>query len=304
MMKKNGIRLTIGDLVMKKTHFFTAFCGLLAALSFVSCNNETDSGDDTEKEVVVDTTAEKIALYNKLVGTSWKDKDTKDAFENYRTLSFSDTAVTINGTVYPLNLKSDLYYYSEIENAAQATGISAEDADHALPLYIYVTGRYIGCDNYTFDTPARNYLGLWITDSSSYTGLDYTSYKQVTSSSDSSSSGSGSGSGSSTSTTSSVNGTYTYTATGTAQSGSLTLKDGTWSYSGDKTALSVKSGSYTVSGSKITVSWSSNGYDSTETFTISNSGSQSTWTSENESVSVFFVTIFTNSSKTLTFTKS
>ena len=186
MMKKNGIRLTIGDLVMKKTHFFTAFCGLLAALSFVSCNNETDSGDDTEKEVVVDTTAEKIALYNKLVGTSWEDEGTKDAFENYRKVSFYANSVKFNNTTYALDLQNDLFFKGEDADATKVWGSDAE-------LVLRIGGKYFGIGGAPFTK--YNWMVIYIYDNA-------TTYKQVTSSSDSGSSGSGSGSGSSTSTTS------------------------------------------------------------------------------------------------------
>ena len=262
---------------MKKT-ILTLSTVLCAGLLFISCQNETTSGNNE------DTTAEKIETYKKaLLGTSWVEtSDTIEGFDGYETLAFKESSVVLGGTEYPIDVTKDLYYYNEIPDAANTVMVENE-------FYILVNNVYLGFECWIWEN--LDYLGLRLPNKR------FNDYKLVSSSGSSTSDGT-------TTDASSVNGTYSYKASGTAQSGALTLKDGTWSYSGSKTALSVKSGTYTVSGSKITVNWSTQGYDNTETFTISNSGSQSTWTSEEDQVSLFFTTIFTNSSTTLTFTKS
>lgn len=134
-------------------------------------------------------------------------------------------------------------------------------------------------------------------------------YRSVTISRTSYKNGGGSGSGSGSSTDfSTVKGTYKFTSSGgTEATGTLTLSnDGNWSYSGSKTEAACKSGSYTVSGSNITLNYvlKVGGSDiaSSDTFTISNSGSSSTWTF-NGIKSPLFGSLFGITGKTITFTK-
>ena len=280
---------------MKKT--LMVFAALMTAFLMISCQNETTSENNTEEKK--DTTAEKVAIYNNLVGTSWenefKGKDNIYGKAFVQTVSFSDDAITINEEKYSINKYTDLFFYSDFStDDIEKFNIRKGESTHFIVclngVYYTFSDELFAIGNY------REEVEVMYPSSSYSNGWMRVFLKLVSSSDDSA--------GDSSVVASSVNGTYSYTATGTAQSGSLTLKDGTWSYSGDKTALSVKSGTYTVSGSKITVYWSTQGYDNTETFTISNSGSESTWTSENDSVSLFFTTIFTTAATTLTFTKS
>lgn len=88
--------------------------------------------------------------------------------------------------------------------------------------------------------------------------------------------------------TSSFTGTYAFnTASGIEKNGSVTLKDGEWSYTGEKTDVAASSGTYTVDGSKITVKWTGAGYDTEETLTVSTSGGSSKWTSDGNVSSLF-----------------
>lgn len=94
-------------------------------------------------------------------------------------------------------------------------------------------------------------------------------------------------------TTSELDGIYTFNYVTASQSkGSFTLKDGEWSYTGEKPHVAASSGTYSVDGSKITVKWTGAGYDTEETLTVSTSGSSSTWTSEESGGSDFFSMLF------------
>lgn len=104
---------------------------------------------------------------------------------------------------------------------------------------------------------------------------------------------------------STITGTYSFTnATPPQMNGSITLSNGNWSYSGDKSSPAASNGTYTASGNKITVKWNASGYEVSETFTITESGSNSTWESENSGVSTFFSMLFGVTGLEMTFTKS
>lgn len=104
----------------------------------------------------------------------------------------------------------------------------------------------------------------------------------------------------------SLTGTYSYMgASGYEKSGALTLtSDGTWSYSGEKSNIAASSGTYTVSGSKVTFFWNTNGYDVSESFTVTNSGSSSEWRSDSNGTSTFLSMVFNVMSLSITLGKS
>ena len=103
----------------------------------------------------------------------------------------------------------------------------------------------------------------------------------------------------------SVAGKYTFAnATPPQMNGSISLSDGKWSYSGEKSSPAASSGTYTVSKNKITVKWNASGNEVSETFTITESGSESTWKSDNSGVSTFFSMLFGVMNLEMTFTKS
>lgn len=89
--------------------------------------------------------------------------------------------------------------------------------------------------------------------------------------------------------TSGVNGTYSFNnATGSQTNGTITLSDGSFTYSGGR-SLAPSNGTYTVSGSDITFSWTANGYSVSTTVTVSKDGSSVTLSS---SEVLFFSTFF------------
>ena len=100
-------------------------------------------------------------------------------------------------------------------------------------------------------------------------------------------------------------GTYSFTnATPPQMNGSITLSNGNWSYSGEKSSPAASNGTYTVSKNEITVNWNASGYEVSETFTITESGSNSTWKSKNTVTSTFFSMLFGVTSLEMNFTKS
>lgn len=268
---------------------------LFAAASFVSCANDSGSGDDNENKNVneKDTTADKKALYAKISGTSWKAIEERDGIivtdATHKTLSFSDTSVVIDGSSYNLDLSKDLYFSDEISGIRIGGGCA---------LYIHLNNTYYGLDGYPFDENNKELCFQYTVDYNT-TGGTSDLFTLVSS---------GTGFGDSDS-TSSVNGKYSYEATGSAISGAFTLSDGSWSYSGSKTNISTDSGTYTVSDGKVTVKWTvtagGSEMENTETFTITdNEDGTFTWKSENDSVSLWFNLLFNVSGLELTFTKS
>lgn len=87
-----------------------------------------------------------------------------------------------------------------------------------------------------------------------------------------------------------LDGTYSYSDS--KYNGSISLSNGSWSYEGSKNNAAATSGSYSVNGSSITFNWNANGMDMSETFTITNSGSSSTWVSSETQISNFFMMLF------------
>ena len=87
-----------------------------------------------------------------------------------------------------------------------------------------------------------------------------------------------------------LDGTYSYSDS--KYNGSISLSNGSWSYEGSKNNAAATSGSYSVNGSSITFNWNANGMDMSETFTITNSGSSSTWVSSETQISNLFMMLF------------
>lgn len=87
-----------------------------------------------------------------------------------------------------------------------------------------------------------------------------------------------------------LDGTYSYSDS--KYNGSISLSNGSWSYEGSKNNAAATSGSYSVNGSSITFNWNANGMDMAETFTITNSGSSSSWVSSETQISNFFMMLF------------
>lgn len=81
-----------------------------------------------------------------------------------------------------------------------------------------------------------------------------------------------------------LDGTYSYSDS--KYNGSISLSNGSWSYEGSKNNAAA------TSGSSITFNWNANGMDMSETFTITNSGSSSTWVSSETQISNFFMMLF------------
>lgn len=102
--------------------------------------------------------------------------------------------------------------------------------------------------------------------------------------------GNGSGNGDNEGEATELDGTYSYSDS--KYNGSISLSNGSWSYEGSKNNAAATSGSYSVNGSSITFNWNANGMDMSETFTITNSGSSSSWVSSETQISNFFMMLF------------
>ena len=86
---------------------------------------------------------------------------------------------------------------------------------------------------------------------------------------------------------------------------SIVMNDnGTWTFDTSKPGSAVSGGTYTVSGSNITMKYCARGTDFEETFTVTNSGSQSTWKTSQNGASTLFSTLFMEVGTEYTFIKS
>ena len=157
---------------------------------------------------------------------------------------------------------------------------------------------YIG-DNFFYIEDA-NSDEIWFYD---YNGGIGSSYYRVKSASGS---GEGEGAGSESGNVSAdLKGTYSYKPSGANQyNASITLNDnGTWTYSTEKSYSTISGGTYTVSGSKVTLKLTTP-YTMEETFTVTNSGTSSTWKSGETGSSTLFPVLFGVAGTEITFTKS
>lgn len=280
---------------MKK--MFLMAMGLLSLFGFAACNMDggDDGGENSGTGFSAENIAQKKALYARIVGTSWvnvyTEEDNKEQYIGIIKISFAEDSITIDDTQISLNQNKDFYFYDEL--------LTEPEIDDDALLYIKINNKILGLMGYRINEKySYNDEELCIFQTyklseqkkNANESYDYDFFKLVSSS------------GGSENTTSELNGTYAFnTASGLQVNGSIGLSDGTWSYKGNKSNVAASSGTYTVNGSKITMKWIADGNEPTETFTVSTSGSSSTWTSEETGVSTLFTMLFGVTSTKMTF---
>lgn len=250
----------------------------------VSCQNPVNTGnnssdDDAEKKAEI--LRKKIEVYNKWVGTTWELDEGEDDYAGIKTIVFADDSVTLGNYQYSLNKNTDLFFNEELPEAIRHFSI--------FELVLKIGGDYYGIMKLSYTDEK-----MWFVKGDNHS-LQY-SLK-------SSAGGSGTG-GSGSGNNADVNGTYKFTnATGSQNNGNITLDNGNWTYTGDRTR-NPNSGTYTTSGNEITLKWVASGYDVTETFTLTDNGDSVTWKSKNDYVSSLFSSLFgVANTLELTFTK-
>lgn len=250
----------------------------------VSCQNPVNTGnnssdDDAEKKAEI--LRKKIEIYEHYVGTTWElVKGEYEEYTDINTIVFADDSVTLGNYQYSLNKNTDLFLYDELPEGLRFRSII---------LTLKIGGNYYG-----------------IGESYSNTKMDFKIFSTgytVEYNLKSSTGGAGTG-GSGSGNNADVNGTYKFTnATGSQNNGNITLDNGNWTYTGDRTR-NPNSGTYTTSGNEITLKWVASGYDVIETFTLTDNGDSVTWKSKNDYVSSLFSSLFgVANTLELTFTK-
>lgn len=271
----------------------------LCVLAFASC--QQPNTNDPAEETGITYTEEELAYlkkqYSYLIGTSWEHEAEYDVY-NVSNIIFAEDSVKLDNVQYSINLDTDLYY---IKDAPDEIMNSGNWYYGVFTIRLNGTFYCIGADAENLnDNGSINGTGLkHIKESkemsvySVYTDGEVHSDRMKLISSGGSSSGS----------ESVVAGSYSFTgATGSQANGKITLSDGTWSYSGSKLNPAASSGTYTVDGSKITMKWTLSGIETSETFTVTTSGSSSTWKSDNAYTSTFFSGMFGVTDLEMTFT--
>lgn len=252
----------------------------------VSCQNPVNTGnnssDDDEAEKKAEILRKKIEVYNKWVGTTWELVEGEEEYTDINTIVFADDSVTLGNYQYSLNKNTDLFFNDELPEANRHF--------YSSEIVIKVGGNYYGIRKLLNNDKKMHFKNGIINHTCEY-------YLK------SSTSGSGTG-GSGSENNADVNGTYKFTnATGSQNNGNITLDNGNWTYTGDRTR-NPNSGTYTTSGNEITLKWVASGYDVTETFTLTDNGDSVTWKSKNDYVSSLFSSLFgVANTLELTFTK-
>lgn len=275
-----------------KIYFLLSLC----VLAFASC--QQPNTNDPAEETCITYTEEELAYlkkqYSYLIGTSWKHRAEYEVY-NISNIIFAKDSVTLNNFQYSINLDTDLYYIKDAPDEILSScnwynGVFIIKVNETF----YGIGGYAG--NEDCNRPGLEYIkdDKKLSVYSVYKdGEDHPDRMELVSSSGGSSSGS----------ESAVAGSYSFTgATGSQANGKITLSDGTWSYSGSKLNPAASSGTYTVDGSKITMKWTLSGIETSETFTVTTSGSSSTWKSDNVYTSTFFSGMFGVTDLEMTFT--
>lgn len=233
---------------------------------------------------------EAIAEYEKIPGmtfeqtTAWYGgSDEAHYNEDFpMEIKFADDSITVDGTTYAFSKTKDISWDKWHDHIAISVG-----------------GKRFAVDLYTYTSYGELVYKLTLSDPDAdehNCAFYYPAKEEVPSGGDDDDDEQPA---------SSVNGTYTFnTAVAPQMNGAITLTNGTWTYSGDKSSPAASSGTYTVAGGKVTVKWTASGYETSETFTVSTSGSTSTWESDNAYTSTFLSMLFGVSATELTFVKS
>lgn len=257
---------------------------------FASCTqpaSSSSSDDDNSYNYSPAQIAELKGYYSKLIGTCWENEELNNSLyvkpKNILTVAFASDSVTINNVRYTINQNTDLCFNDKVTDEVLKNCSSPV-------FFIKINNNFYGFSKYLFNDNTYDDSNL---DVESLFNGSYCYETLIPSST-----GSGGGSGNN----NTISGSYSFNnATGSQSNGTITLSDGNWSYSGSKSNPAASSGTYTVNGSKITVSWTASGYNNSETFTVTTSGSSSTWKSENTGVSLLFSMLFGTTSLEMTF---
>lgn len=278
---------------MKKCLF--ALLGLLSLFGFIACNMN-DAENETEIGFSAENIAQKKEKYVQVLNTTWETTRTGNDI-SIKTISFGEDSITIDGIKHNINQNKDFYFYDELDDYSKES-VGSKYADY---LYIKIGNKCLQIQERDASYYCYEYETLWIRQnykiSKNATSLNHSysisQYKLV---SDNNNSGN---------TSSTYTGSYSFNnSTGSQQNGTITLKDGNWSYSGDKSNPAVSSGTYSVNGSKVTLNWTAASNNISETFTISTSDNSSTWTSEYSGTSLLFSMLFGVVNTEMTFTYS
>ena len=235
--------------------------------------NEEDVLTEEEKAQIEqqERLQKKLEAYTRNLGT-WEIKGKPNPKQNQSAkVELAMNYIALDDVVYSFNPMTDLYLEDELPVEWQ------NEWGWGFDFLFRVNGMYIGFVDYIYNKGYNfvfisfpYYFGSDYTDDSTLWGNDFAAMSFVRIS----------GGGNSASGSTAVNGDYQFTNASNYQAnGVITLKDGTWSYNGDKYNAAATEGTYTVSGNTITFSWTANGYEVSETITVSTSGTSSTWTS-------------------------
>ena len=257
---------------MKKIKILCA--ALLTIGLFTACRGASGGDNNPREEPEIRQSDEKaIAIYKKFIGTTWT-KFHKNSTNYPETVIFLADSIIFDNESYYVNQNTD-FSFNNNENRQ----IIFNNGNVKFRIYYFT-------DTFPLEI---DYSGINIADmlDPDWNGSIYDGEYYQLSSNNSQQGGNNNGENET-----SVEGNYSFTASsGTEMSGSLTLSNGEWSYSGSNKPAAT-SGTYTVNGSKITVNWTANGLSLNETFTVTKNGNSVTWKSENEYTSTFLTMLF------------
>ena len=280
------------------------FAALIAgSVMFASCSpdsSDNNKDDKTYEEKLAEEKAKKEkeeeaaakaalpGLYEKVIG-SWEPEYPYNFSGTWRSVAFNSDSVVLNGETFSIRVPYDLLTVREF-NAISGKNHDVRDGGFAVKT----------SSNFIFIEPYTDSIFIYY-----YTAApEYVSHDSYVKSASGSGEGEGAGSGSG-NVSADLKGTYSYKPSGANQyNASITLNDnGTWTYNTEKSYSTISGGTYTVSGSKVTLKLTTP-YTMEETFTVTNSGTSSTWKSGETGSSTLFPVLFGVAGTEITFTKS
>lgn len=278
---------------MKKIIKLFLLC--LIAFCVIGCVNpvNNNTGDDDENKPV-DTTELKKALYNKLLGT-WKLADGEDN-DSYESIIFASDNITLDGTRYSFNIKTNFLLEEEVAEAKRMDSIAYIDVDGLTFINfdtslndlskITIGKIYFEPLNNEYNAHPDYFVRVSGGDESDEPGeeLDF-----------------------------SVVGDWGYTiAAGNTKTTFSIEDDGTFSFTKNS---DVTNGTYSLSGNKITFKFTKDVVETEDTFTISGSEDEITLTlvesktvtngqtQTGTAISNMLLAFYTSTEKTITLSK-
>lgn len=229
---------------MKKLNYLFLII-FMAMFLLIGCSNASNPNENETSSNKIDTTEQKVQLYQLIQGTYQSYEDPFDI----HTFVFTMDSITLDGTKYNFNPLKDLYFENEVPESERY---------YQKTFYMYFNNDYYPVE-FT-SSPPEELINISIGDT-------YYSYRRISSPTGGESSDTGS-------IDFSIVGDWSYRISAGNTLTTLSINDdNTFSFNKNN---QLTNGTYTLSGNKITFSFNNSASEITDSFIISGNGDQMT----------------------------